>query len=67
MGSKEYYKEIIREHLSQHYPRFLTQFTESNDLDWILDYRAENFLEKMRASSNPQDEKEIYYQEMLTF
>lgn len=67
MESKEYYKEIIREHLEQHYPHFLTELTNNKDLDWVLEYRAERFLSQMRASSNPQNEKEIYYKEMLTF
>ncbi len=65
--SKDYYKEIIREYLEQHHPRFLMELIESNELEEVLDWRVENFLEKMEHSSNPQDEKEIYYQEMLTF
>lgn len=67
MESKEYYKETIKEYLSQHYPHFLTELAKSNDLEEMLDYRATRFLKQMSKSSNPQDDKEIYYEEMLTF
>jgi hypothetical protein len=67
MVSKEYYKEIIREFLSQHHPAFYKELKNDNELEETLNWRAERFLRMMENSSNPQDEKEIYYQEMLTF
>jgi hypothetical protein len=67
MESKDYYKAIIKEHLKEHHRRFLRELENINELEEILDYRATRFLEQMSRSSNPQDEKEIYYQEMLTF
>jgi len=67
MDSKKYYKEIIREYLSQHYPAFLMELEKDKELEEVLEHRATRFLEQMERSSNPQDEKEMYYQEMLTF
>ena len=67
MASKEYNKEIIREYLSQHHPAFLMELEKDNELEETLDYRATRFLEQMSRSSNPQNEEEIYFQEMLTF
>ena len=67
MESKEFYKEIVREYLEQNHPAFLKELIQEKELDETLDYRADRFLKQMERSSNPQDEKEIYYREMLTF
>ncbi len=67
MESKEYYKEILREHLAQNHPTFLAELMKDNELEEVLEWRVSNFLELMAHSDNPQDEKEIYYQDMLTF
>lgn len=67
MESKDYYKEIVRDYLEQNHPTFLAELIQSNELEETLDYRVDNFLEMMQHSSNPQDEKEVYYKDMLTF
>jgi len=67
MESKEYYKGIVKEYLKQHHPRFYKELKKDGDLDEVAAYRANHYLEQMEHSSNPQDDKEIYYQDMLTF
>lgn len=67
MDSKDYYKEVIREYLDQNHPLLLMELENSNELVEVLENRAARYLEQMHRSNNPQDEKEIYYQEMLTF
>ena len=66
-ASKEYYKEVIKEYLEQHNPTFLAELKKENELEEVLEHRATRYLEQMQRSSNPQDEQEVYYQEMLTF
>lgn len=65
--SKDYYKEIIRDYLEQHHPHFFQELKKTGELEETLDWRAERFLRMMSHSSNPQDDKEIFYKEMLTF
>lgn len=64
--SKEYYKEVVRDYIKQHHPRFLTEMTKE-DLEEMIEDKVDYFLRAMAFSSNPQDEKEVYYKDMLTF
>lgn len=63
---KEYYKGIIKDFIQQHQSNLFHQCSEE-ELDEIVDHRAQRYLNQMEHSSNTQDDKEIYYQEMLTF
>ena len=67
MESQEYYKGIVKDYLKQDHPRFYKELKKDGDLDEVATRRANHYLEQMEHSSNPQDDKEIYYQDMLTF
>ena len=64
---EEYYKGIVKDYTKQHHKKFYRELKMDGSLDEVLTYRVKHYLEQMAESSNPQDEKEIYYREMLTF
>lgn len=67
MAGTEYYKGIVKDYLKQNHRKFYKELKEDGSLDEVLSRRVKHFLDQMERSSNPQDEKEIYYQDMLTF
>ncbi|MBW8331130.1 MAG: hypothetical protein K0M40_03840 [Prolixibacteraceae bacterium] len=64
---ENYYKGVVKSYLKQHHKKFYKEIKADGSLDEVLTRRVKHFLDQMERSSNPQDEKEIAYQEMLTF
>jgi hypothetical protein len=63
----EHYSQIVKDHLKQHHKKFYKELVQDKDLQRVAENRAKRFLEQLHYSSNPQMDKEIYFQEMLTF
>jgi hypothetical protein len=63
----EYYKEIVLDYMKENHPRFYREMKEAGELDQIVTRRVENFLDQMSKSSNPEMDKGVFYQDMLTF
>jgi hypothetical protein len=63
----EYYSQVVKDHLKQHHRKFYKVLVQDKDLQRVAENRAKRFLEQLHYSSDPQMDKEIYFQEMLTF
>ncbi len=59
---KEYYKEIVIDFLTTHKKTW-----SKEEIEEIADMRAEAFVKRMKKSTNPMMDKEVFYQQMLEF
>jgi hypothetical protein len=63
----QHYSQIVKGHLKQHHKNFYKSLVQSKELDYVANRRATLFLEQLEMSDNPQQDKEIYFQQMLEF
>lgn len=63
----EHYSQIVKDHLKAHHKSFFKSLVRENELNRVALNRATLFLEQLEMSNNPQQDKEIYFQQMLEF
>ena len=59
--------QTVKDHLKQHHRKFYQSLVQSKELDHVANRRATLFLEQLEMSDNPQQDREIYFQQMLEF
>lgn len=59
--------QTVKDHLKSHHKNFYQSLVKSKELDHVANRRATLFLEQLEMSDNPQQDKEIYFQQMLEF
>lgn len=60
-------KLILIDYLEENHPNFHKELIKSNQLEQVVEQRAKTYITKLVESKHPELDKEVFFQEMMTF